>query len=155
MQIGAMGRSTANKIAESLYALDFDRLQDGIGEYMRTSVSFYDAGAEGFYHGLVLGLVALMDNQYMIRSNRESGDGRYDISMIPRENRYPGIIMEFKWDKNLSDKALDSLSAEAFAQIEDKSYDTEIRNEGVDTVIKLGIAFSGKKVKIRTGLFNA
>ena len=53
---------------------------------MDNSISFYDAGAEGFYHGLVLGLIALMDNQYKIKSNRESGDGRYDISLIPRED---------------------------------------------------------------------
>lgn len=59
---------------------------------MDKSIRFYDAGAEGFYHGLVLGLIALMDNQYKIKSNRESGDGRYDISLFPREGRYPGII---------------------------------------------------------------
>lgn len=63
---------------------------------MDKSVSFYDAGAEGFYHGLVLGLVALMDNQYKIKSNREAEDGRYDICMLPREDKYPGIIMELK-----------------------------------------------------------
>ena len=148
LQIGAMGRTTANKIAESLYALDSKKLQDGIGEYMKKSISFYDAGAEGFYHGMVLGLVALMDNQYKIRSNRESGDGRYDISLIPRESKYPGIIMELKWDKELSDKELDSLSVEALKQIGKKGYDAEMREEGVEDIIKLGIAFSGKNVKI-------
>ena len=126
MQIGAMGRGTANKIAESLYAHDTKKLQDGIEEYMMKSISFYDAGAEGFYHGLVLGLVALMDNQYKIRSNRESGDGRYDISMLPRENKYPGMIMELKWGKDLSDEELDTLSAEALNQINENAYDTEI-----------------------------
>lgn len=96
LQIGAITRTTANKIAESLYANDYKKLQKAIAEYMDKSISFYDAGAEGFYHGLVLGLIALMDNQYKIKSNRESGDGRYDISLIPREERYPGIIMELK-----------------------------------------------------------
>jgi len=150
MQIGAMGRATANKIAESLYALDYKKLQDGIGDYMKKSISFYDSAAEGFYHGLVLGLIALMDNQYKIRSNRESGDGRYDISLIPRNLKYPGVIMELKTDKNLSDKALDALSVEALRQIEDKGYDTEMHEEGIKSILKLGIAFSGKKVKIRT-----
>lgn len=79
LQIGAITRTTANRIAESLYANDLEKLQKAIAEYMDRFVSFYDAGAEGFYHGLVLGLIALMDNQYKIKSNRESGDGRYDI----------------------------------------------------------------------------
>lgn len=150
MQIGAMGRGTANKIAESLYAHDTKKLQDGIEEYMMKSISFYDAGAEGFYHGLVLGLVALMDDQYKIRSNRESGDGRYDISMLPRENKYPGMIMELKWGKDLSDEELDTLSAEALNQINENAYDTEMKEERIPDIIKFGIAFSGKKLKIRT-----
>lgn len=79
--MGAVARSTADKIAESLYANDYKKLQKAIAEYMDRSISFFDAGSEGFYHGLVLGLVALMDNQYKIRSNRESGDGRYDTEM--------------------------------------------------------------------------
>ena len=150
MQIGAMRRATANKIAESLYARDTKKLQDGIEEYMKNSISFYDAGAEGFYHGLVLGLIALMDNQYRIRSNRESGDGRYDICMIPRDNKYPTILMELKWNKELNEENLDALSAEALNQINVKGYDAEIRTEGIADIIKFGIAFSGKKVKIRT-----
>ena len=81
LQIGAVTRSTANKISESLCASDYQKLQKAIAEYMDRSISFFDAGSEGFYHGLVLGLVALMDNQYKIRSNRESGDGRYDTEM--------------------------------------------------------------------------
>lgn len=69
LQIGAITRTTANKIAESLYANDYKNLQKAIAEYMDKSVSFYDAGAEGFYHGLVLGLIALMDNQYKMCGN--------------------------------------------------------------------------------------
>ena len=79
LQVGAITRTTANKIAESLYVNDFVKLEHAIAEYMDEAISFYDAGAEGFYHGLVLGLIAMMDNQYEIKSNRESGDGRYDI----------------------------------------------------------------------------
>ena len=63
-------------------------------------MSFYDAGAEGFYHGLILGLIALMDNQYKIKSNHESGDGRFDICLLPRESKYPGIIIDIS-DKNI------------------------------------------------------
>lgn len=148
LQIGAVTRTTANKIAESLYANDHKKLQKAIAEYMDKSISFYDAGAESFYHGLVLGLIALMDNQYKIKSNRESGDGRYDISLIPRENRYPGIIMELKWKKDLNEDGLIKLADQALAQIDNNRYDAEMKEDGIQDVLKFGIAFSGKKVYI-------
>lgn len=151
LQIGAITRTTADKIAESLYMNDPEKLQKAIAEYMDRSISFYDAGAEGFYHGLILGLIALMDNQYKIRSNRESGDGRYDISLFPREKKYPGIIMELKWKKGLETDALDALAKEALIQIDSKRYDHEMREDGVEDILKLGIAFSGKEIRIRTG----
>ena len=151
LQIGAISRTTANKIAESLYANDDRKLQGAIAEYMDKSISFYDAGTESFYHGLMLGLIALMDNRYKIKSNRESGDGRYDISMFPKEERNPGIIMELKWKKALSTEELDRLAEDAFAQIEDMRYDSEMKEEGIKEILKFGIAFTGKKVCIKTG----
>lgn len=150
LQIGAITRTTANKIAESLYANDYKKLQKAIAEYMDKSISFYDAGAEGFYHGLVLGLIALMDNQYKIKSNRESGDGRYDISLFPREGRYPRIIMELKWKKDLSADELLGLADEALIQIDEKRYDAEMKEDGIQDILKFGIAFSGKKVSVKT-----
>ncbi len=148
--IGAITRTTANKIAESLYANDYKKLQKAIAEYMDKSISFYDAGAEGFYHGLVLGLIALMDNQYKIKSNRESGDGRYDISLFPRKDRYPGIIMELKWKNDLSTDELSRLADEALAQIDEKRYDAEMKEDDIQNILKFGIAFSGKKVSVKT-----
>lgn len=148
LQIGAVTRTTADKIAESLYANDYKKLQKAIAEHMDKSISFYDAGAESFYHGLVLGLIALMDNQYKIKSNRESGDGRYDISLIPRENRYPGIIMELKWKKDLNEDELIKLADQALTQIDNNRYDAEMKEDGIQDVLKFGIAFSGKKVYI-------
>lgn len=150
LQIGAITRTTANKIAESLFSNDLNKLQQAITEYMDRSISYYDSGAEGFYHGLILGLIALTDNQYKIRSNRESGDGRYDICMIPRDEKYTGIIMELKAENGLNETELDILSSEALNQIDTKRYDMELRNDGVKNILKLGIAFSGKKVKIKT-----
>lgn len=149
LQVGAITRTTANKIAESLYANDHKKLQRAIAEYMGRSISFYDAGAEGFYHGLVLGLIALMDSQYKIKSNRESGDGRYDICMIPREKRYPGILMELKWKKNLNEEELERLAETALAQINERRYDLEIAESGKTDILKLGIAFSGKNVCVK------
>ena len=117
---------------------------------MDKSISFYDAGAEEFYHGLMLGLITLLDNQYRIKSNRESGDGRYDISLIPREKKYSGIIMELKWKSGLEEVELEKLSTEALNQIDEKRYEVEIKEDGIENIIKLGIAFSGKKVVIKT-----
>ena len=150
LQIGAITRTTANKIAESLYANDYKKLQSAVAEYMDKSISFYDGGAEGFYHGLMLGLIALMDNQYKIKSNRESGDGRYDVCLIPREKRYPGIILELKWEKGLGEAALDSLADEALIQIDALRYDSEMKEDGITDILKFGIAFSGKKVSVKT-----
>ena len=150
LQVGAITRTTANKIAESLYANDYKKLQSAIAEYMDKSISFYDGGAEAFYHGLMLGLIALMDNQYKIKSNRESGDGRYDVCLIPREKRYPGIILELKWEKDLGEEALDSFADKALAQIDELRYDCEMKEDGIINILKFGIAFSGKKVRVRT-----
>jgi hypothetical protein len=150
LQIGAVTRTTANKIAESLYANDLKKLQQAISEYMDKSISYYDSGTEAFYHGLILGLIAMMDNQYKIKSNRESGDGRYDICLIPRDVKHPGIIIELKSETGLNEEELKALSAEALEQINKKRYDAELHSDDVKNIIKLGIAFSGKKVKIKT-----
>lgn len=150
VQIGAISNTTADKIAESLYANDQRKLQQAISDYLDQTISFYDAGAEGFYHGLVLGLIALMDNQYKIKSNREAGEGRYDICLIPRKNIYPGIIMELKWKKDLADDSLELLAKEALSQIDKNRYDLEIKEDGITDILKFGIAFSGKKIQIQT-----
>ena len=150
LQKGIITRTTANKIAESLYANDHKKLQSAVAEYLDKSISFYDGGAEGFYHGLMLGLIALMDNQYKIKSNRESGDGRFDVSLIPREKRYPGIILELKWKEKLSDVELEKWSNEALKQIGELRYDSEMKEDGITEILKFGIAFSGKKVCVRT-----
>lgn len=150
LHTGEINKTTANRIAESLYANDCDKLQQAISDYLHHCISFHDAGAEGFYHGLVLGLIALMDNQYKIKSNRESGKGRYDICMIPRSKQYPGIIMEMKWKKDLSSQSLELLAKEAMAQIETNHYEEELQECGVSRTLKFGIAFSRKELDICT-----
>ncbi|HCE79041.1 MAG TPA: hypothetical protein DEP61_09645 [Lachnospiraceae bacterium] len=148
IQIGAIEGTTANRVAISLFSNDYEKLQQAIAEYMDQSVSFYDAGAEGFYHGLVLGLVAMTDSQYKIRSNRESGDGRYDISMTPRDSKYPGIIMEIKWKRNVGAEELEALAEQAMKQIDSRRYDSEMQSNSIREILKFGIAFSGKKVRV-------
>lgn len=117
---------------------------------MDKTISFYDGGAEGFYHGLMLGLIALMDNQYKIKSNRESGDRRFDVCLIPRKKRYPGIILELKWEKNLGQVSLESLANDALEQIDRIGYDSEMKEDGITDILKFGIAFSGKRVSVKT-----
>lgn len=150
LQVGVITRTTANRIAESLYANDYKKLQSAIGEYLDKSISFFDGGSEGFYHGLMLGLIALMDNQYKIKSNRESGDGRFDVSLIPRERRYPGIILELKWKSNISESMLEHLADDALSQIDELRYDSEMKEDGITDILKFGIAFSGKRVVVKT-----
>ena len=149
LYVGAVKQTTANKIAESLYSKDFTKLKNALIEYMNKSMSFYDASTEGFYHGLTLGLVALMDNQYQIKSNRESGEGRFDLALFPREEKLPGIIMEFKWKRNLTENALTNLAEEALNQINEKAYETELKDYRVNEIVKIGAAFSGKNVEIK------
>ena len=115
-------------------------MQEALRKYMITSISFYDGAAEGFYHGMVLGLVASLSSKYYIRSNRESGEGRFDLQLEPKDKVLPGILMEFK-AVSVSDKDKLSESAEeALAQ-------TEVH--GVSDIVRYGIAFSGKNVEVR------
>lgn len=150
MQIGAVSRTTADKIAESLFLNDYVKLEKAISEYMNKAISFYDTASESFYHGLILGLISMMDNQYKIKSNRESGKGRFDIGLIPRDDKYPGMIMEIKWKKNLDDKELTLLADEALCQIHSMEYDSEMKSEGIKKILRFGIAFSGKNVCVKT-----
>ena len=128
--------------------MNFKKLQDTLSEYMTHSISFYDGGTEGFYHGMIIGLVAMLDNKYHVRSNRESGDGRYDVCLFPKEKEYPGIIMEFKWKAGLDLEKLEELAKEAREQIDVNRYDIEITEYKVTDIIKIGIAFSGKPAKV-------
>ena len=150
IQIGAVSRTTADKIAESLYLNDYVKLEKAIAEYMDKAISFYDTASESFYHGLVLGLMAMMDNQYKIKSNRESGKGRFDICLMPRDNKHPGMIMELKWKKNLDENELVLLADEAISQIHSMEYDSEMKSEEIKKILKFGIAFSGKRVCVKT-----
>ena len=83
-----------------------------------------------------------------VTSNRESGDGRYDIQLKPTQKGLPGILIELKEEKNCSDEQLKKLSETALQQINDKKYETELTTAGVRTIYKYGVAFSGKKVEV-------
>jgi hypothetical protein len=115
---------------------------------MLTCISSFDGSAEGFYHGMMLGLVASLSSQYYIRSNRESGEGRFDLCLEPKNSADPGIIMEFKAAKANAADELSSLAEEALTQIEQKHYDTDMKDHGIQNIAKYGIAFCGKNVEV-------
>ena len=154
-------------LEKALYLNDGKKLQEFLRKYMITCISCFDGAAEGrtrsggpwlcadrsgtetFYHGMMLGLAAGMSSRYYIRSNRESGEGRFDLVLEPKVHYLPGIIMEFKATKN--DAGLSASADEALKQIEDKHYDTDMKDRGIREIVKYGIAFAGKNVEIAIG----
>lgn len=141
-------RATAVSIQEALYCNNTAELKALLRKLLLQSASVYDTVGETFYHGLVLGLCAMLDNRYIITSNRESGEGRYDISLCPRDKKMPGILVELKAKKNCANQELKALADTALQQINDRLYETNMHAEGVQTIFKYGVAFSGKQVEI-------
>ena len=118
-------------------------------------MSYFDTGKqpsyrvpENFYHGLVLGLIVSLRDRYRIRSNRESGRGRYDIAMYPLNKEDDAFIMEFKIQDSKSEKSLSDTAENVLQRIEEKAYETDLLPAGIpqDKIYKLGFAFSGKDI---------
>ena len=135
-------------IQEALYSGNAGALQEKLQLLLKTSVSFYDTAKESFYHGLLLGLLAIMDSHYKLLSNREAGEGCYDICLIPLEKQLPGIIIELKAIKKASPEELQQLSQDAIWQIAEKQYDLPLLNAGIKEILKYGVAFCGKQVDV-------
>lgn len=141
--------SVMSGLEKALYMNDAHKLKEYLRKYMVTCISSFDGATEGFYHGMMLGLAAGMSTRYYIRSNREAGDGRFDLVLEPKLPSMPGIIMEFK--AKSSEDMLSSGAQEALQQIEDKHYDTDLVDRGISEIVKYGIAFCGKKVEVVVG----
>ena len=141
-------QTTAISIQEALYSNDAGMLKKQIETLLMRSASSFDTVGENFYHGLVLGLCATMDDRYYIKSNRESGEGRYDICLFPKDNKMPGILIELKAARNCSDDELRRLSEAALDQMNSRKYDTELTAKGVENIFRYGVAFSGKRVEM-------
>ncbi|RGN20053.1 AAA family ATPase [Agathobacter rectalis] len=142
--------SLAISISQAIFSKDTQKLQALLENFMVKSISSIDGANEGFYHGMMLGLCAILGNRYKIRSNRESGLGRFDIQLMPLTKGMPGFIFEFKHTKD-EHTDLSALADSALQQIEAKKYDTELRDNGVNSIISIGIAFRGKSAVVRRG----
>ena len=142
--------SLAISISQAIFSKDTQKLQALLEDFMVKSISSIDGANEGFYHGMMLGLCAILGNRYKIRSNRESGLGRFDIQLMPLTKGMPGFIFEFKHTKD-EHTDLSALADSALQQIEAKKYDTELRDNGVNSIIIIGIAFRGKSAVVRRG----
>lgn len=142
--------SLAISISQAIFSKDTQKLQALLEDFMVKSISSIDGANEGFYHGMMLGLCAILGNRYKIRSNRESGLGRFDIQLMPLTKGMPGFIFEFKHTKD-EHTDLSALADSALQQIEAKKYDTEQRDNGVNSIISIGIAFRGKSAVVKRG----
>lgn len=135
-------------IQQALFTGNAQKIQTLLEDFMLRSISSYDGVNEGFYHGMMLGLCALLSNRYQIRSNREAGYGRFDIQLLPLDKANPGFIFEFKYASN-DTVDLEALAETALVQIEEKKYDVELSEAGISNIIKIGIAFRGKRAAVK------
>lgn len=141
--------SLSVSIQEAIYTGNIPALQKQLEAFLVQTISYYDAANEAFYHGLILGLCAMLDNRYRITSNRESGTGRYDIQLLPQNKQLPGILIEVKAGRDCTEEQLSDLAESALNQIDKKQYSTEMLNQEITEILKYGIAFTGKKVCVR------
>ena len=149
-----LNRTNQNNVSisihQAIFSKDTRKLQSLLEDFMLKSISTMDGANEAFYHGMMLGLCAVLGSQYKVRSNRESGLGRFDIELLPMVQGIPGFIFEFKHTKDIN-ADLDSLANSALRQIDDMKYDTELKDFGVKNLVKIGIAFRQKSAVVKRG----
>lgn len=149
-----LNRTNQNNVSisihQAIFSKDTRKLQSLLEDFMLKSISTMDGANEAFYHGMMLGLCAVLGSQYKVRSNRESGLGRFDVELLPMVQGIPGFIFEFKHTKDIN-VDLDSLANSALRQIDDMKYDTELKDFGVKNIVKIGIAFRQKSAVVKRG----
>ena len=147
---GGVGISDLMILMENLLNGQTQAFSEGLQRYLAELVSVYDAAnKESFYHGFLLGMTALLVPTYQVKSNRESGYGRFDLAIFPKKRGDTGVILEFK----IAEKAemLESKAAEALQQIQQMDYVSEFRELGAEKVLRYGIAFCGKRMVLKEG----
>ena len=140
-----------NKLIDLMEALTENRIEDyeeTLQDILLKSVSYNDTkkGNEAFYHGFILGMSLYLEGEYIVKSNIESGLGRYDVSIEPKNKNKRGYILEFKATDNV-DK-LEEISKEALKQVEEAKYSSTLKQEDTKEILHLGIAFCGKQIKV-------
>lgn len=149
-----LNRTNQNNVSisihQAIFSKDTSKLQSLLEDFMLKSISTMDGASEAFYHGMMLGLCAVLGSQFKVRSNRESGLDRFDIELLPMVKGIPGFIFEFKHTKDIN-VDLDSLANSALKQIEDMKYDTELNDFGDEDIVKIGIAFRQKSAVVKRG----
>ena len=135
-------------LMEALTENRIDEYEERLQEILLTSVSYNDTkkGNEAFYHGLIMGMGLYLEGEYITKSNIESGLGRYDFVIEPKNKAKRAYIMEFKSTDSIEN--LEEVSKEALRQIEDKKYDISLKQNGIKDITYMGIAFCGKQIKI-------
>ncbi len=144
-----------NMLLKSLTQGDVDTFSQLFKEFMMSSVSVFDVPAEDsekIYHAFVLGMLVGLKDQYEVKSNRESGLGRYDVMLIPKNPHELGVIMEFKKIGRFEDIDLETAVLSALQQIEERRYAQELFDRGIHRILYLGFAFKGKQVLIRSAI---
>ena len=134
------------KTMEALKSLKFNDFEKYFQEIMLKSTSNWDTSKEAFYHGLSLGMLSYLDNDYYVTSNFEAGFGRYDVVLEPKNKNNRAFILEFKVTDD--ENKLEKLSEEAIKQIEEKRYDINLKSRGIKEITFVGVAFYGKKLKV-------
>ena len=140
------GISLFRKTMEALKSLKFNDFEKYFQEIMLKSTSNWDTSKEAFYHGLSLGMLSYLDNDYYVTSNFEAGFGRYDVLLEPKNRNDRAFILEFKVAE--AENKLEKLSKEAIKQIEEKKYDINLKSKEIKEITSVGIAFYGKKLKV-------
>ena len=140
------GESLFRNTMEALKKSKIDNFEKYLQNIILKSTSYNDTKNEDFYHGLILGMTLYLDRDYYVNSNRESGLGRYDVIIEPKNKNNRGFILEFKVAK--SEKELEKVSEEAIEQIINKKYDISLKERGIRDITLLGIAFFGKILKV-------
>ena len=140
-----------NSIMKDLVTLNLEEFKEKFKILVMQMFSYMDVGkdtAENFYHAFVLGMLVSLKDTYVVNSNRESGMGRYDIMLEPKDKNANSFIMEFKVFKQDKEKDIEETIANAKKQIEDKQYETSLRERGFTNITKMVFAFDGKEVKV-------
>ena len=135
-------------LIKALESGDIKKFEKTLGKIMVNMFSHFDSDSEmeKIYQVFMIGLVGFLMGKYEIISNNESGYGRYDLAMIPIKSNEKAYLMEFKISK--TEKGMTLKAEEALKQIDEKKYDTRLKARGIKNILKIGIAFYGKKVKV-------